>query len=268
MKFEKRTSKGNDAIRDLLLDEKTESELKENIIIGLDFSDEKGLEILDSIAHGENDMLAFQAIKKLNKIDSVQAAGISNQILKNYKNETPEKVNAALKVMAEEYRNNRIQKTLTDELQQEKIEFIEICVDIINTSKKDDKLQDCAVFALSDMTDSDAITAIIKNNNVDESLKVYAIDQNYNTLLEMAKLVNSDQETDVICDAVKIYPLKGLKNSLSEIKSKVSSNQISGLKNDELVTQVITKIDTAIALIEKEGADSNQKWDAFYKEAK
>jgi hypothetical protein len=264
MKYEKRTSKGNDSIRDLLLDEKAENDLKENIIIGLDFSDEKGLKILDSIAHGENDLLAFQAIKKLNKIDSVKAVEISNKILKNYKNETPEKVNAALKVMAQEYRNNRIQKNLTAELQQKKMEFIEICVGIINASKKDDKLQDCAVFALSDMTDSDAITAIIKNNNMDESLKVYAVDQNYNTLLEMANSTNSDQEIDVICDAVKIYPLKGLKNSLSEIKSKVSSNQLSGLKNGELVTQTITKIDTAIALIEKEGADSNPKWNDFY----
>lgn len=268
MKFEKRTSKGNNAIRDLLLDEKTENDLKENIITGLDFSDEKGLKILDSIAHGENDMLAFQAIKKLNKIDSVKATRISNQILENYKNETPEKVNVALKVMAQEYRNNRIQKTFTNELQQRKMEFIEICIDIINTSKKDDKLQDCAVFALSDMTDSDAITAIIKNNNMDESLKVYAVDQNYNTLLEMAKSANSEQETDVICDAVNIYPLKGLKNSLSEIKSKVSSNQMSEFKNGELRTHVIAKIDTAIALIAEEGVDANLKWDSFYREVK
>jgi hypothetical protein len=266
MKFEKKTSKGNDTIRDLLLDKKTENELKESIIISLDFSDEKGLKTLDSIAQGKNDMLAFQAIKKLNKIDSVKAAEISNQILADYQRETPEKVNAALKVMAEEYRRNRIQNAFTSELQKKKKEFIEICVHIINTSTKENKLQDCAIFALSDMTDSDAIAAIVKDNNMDESLKVYAIDQNLNTLLEMAKSVDSEQEIDTVCDAMKIYPLKALRNSLSEIRAKVSSKRIIGLENGEMVTKVIGKIDAAIAMIDNEGTDANPKWDDFYRE--
>ena len=265
MKFEKRTPKGNNKIRELLSEEKIESVLKENIVIGLDFSDEEGLIILDSIAHGKNDMLAFQAIKKLNKIDSVKAAEISNEILSNYKEETPEKVNAALKVMAEEYRNHRLRNTFTNKLEQEKMEFIDICVDIINTSKKDDKLQNCAVFALSDMTDSNAITAIIKNNHMDESLKVYAIDQNYNTLLEMSKSDITLQNIDIICEAVKIYPLNGLKQSLIDYKLSVSSTGLSRLQNDELTKQTVSKIDTAIALIEKEGVDPNPRWNDFYK---
>lgn len=256
MGFNDKTTKGNESIRELIFDDQIDNCLKRNIILSFDFSDVKGIEMLNSVANGKDDMLAYRAIRKLDTLDSNNAREISNQILKNYKNETPEKINAALNTKAMEFKNYRVQKSFTVEKQQQKKEFIEICNNIINTSDNNELIH-CAVYALSNMTDSDAIAAIIKNKNIDGSLKGYTIRHNYSTLMEMAKSENNVQYVDIICDAMKIYPIKGLNQPLTELKAKILSKQIDSFTTDESIEVLIKRIDEVNKLIENQGVKPN-----------
>ena len=274
--FEQRTAEGNLKLRGLLLDEKTEDLLKENLIVQLDYSDADGLKMLDAIANGANDALAFQAIKKLNEVDPKAASKISDNILNTYKGQSPAKVNAALKVKSEEYRKTRIQKSFTPEKLQKKQEFVDICKDIIAANPQDDYMADCAVFALSDMTDSDAITAIVQNDKVDDSLKVFSISQNVGTLLDMS--TSEDLEViDTISDAMDINPLVELNQPLSQAKGKIESkmnNGKNGLSKDEKNAlkdakdqeKTLKKLEKSLEKIAKKGNNANQVWKNFYNE--
>ncbi len=258
--FTGRTAQGNETIRNLLLDSSVETILKENIIILLDFTDTAGKQMLQSIACEKDDMLAFQAIKKLNKFDSESAIDISKNILETYKTQTPEKVNAALKVMSEVYREARIQKAFTKRLELEKAAFIDLCSNIINTSEAGDKLQDCAILALSDMTDAQAITTIVENPNIDNSFKVYAIDQNYLTLTAMAES-GSEEAIDIVCKAMEINPLK-------ELSEPLSACQVTPMTRSEnaVSEKTVKKANAAASRIALTGTNANPRWAQFYNE--
>lgn len=258
--FTGRTAQGNETIRNLLLDSSVETILKENIIILLDFTDTAGKQMLQSIACEEDDMLAFQAIKKLNKFDSESAIDISKNILETYETQTPEKVNAALKVMSEVYREARIQKAFTKRLELEKAAFIDLCSDIINTSEAGDKLQDCAILALSDMTDAQAITTIVENPNIDNSFKVYAIDQNYLTLTAMAES-GSEEAIDIVCKAMEINPLKELSEPLSACQTTTMTRSANAVSE-----KTVKKASAAASRIALTGTNANPRWAQFYNE--
>ena len=234
--------------------------LKENIIILLDFTDTAGKQMLQSIACEKDDMLAFQAIKKLNKFDSESAIDISKNILETYKTQTPEKVNAALKVMSEVYREARIQKAFTKRLELEKAAFIDLCSNIINTSEAGDKLQDCAILALSDMTDAQAITTIVENPNIDNSFKVYAIDQNYLTLTAMAES-GSEEAIDIVCKAMEINPLKELSEPLSACQVTPMTRSANAVSE-----KTVKKANAAASRIALTGTNANPRWAQFYNE--
>ncbi len=258
--FSKPTTQGNDEIRSLLLDDSVDTTLRENIVILLDFSDEAGQEMLRSIAGGEEDLLAFQAIKRLNKINGEDALSISRDVLENYKMQTPEKVNAALKVMSKYYREMRIQKTFTRSLEQDKTDFIALCNDIINNYDYNEKLQDSAMIALSEMTDKQAITAVIENPNIAQEFKTYAVDQNYLTLTEMVES-GSEEAIDTVCKAMEINPLKELSEPLRACKSAPLTRSA-----DPLSEQILQEADKTIAQIQSNGTNANPKWEEFYNE--
>ncbi len=254
------TPEANESIRELLSDDTVESDIKENIIVLFDFDDEAGLKMLHSIACSDDDMLAFQAIKRLNEVNSEDAISISRNILETYKMQTPEKINAALKTMSKFYREARIKNSFTEETEQEKSELIEICEKIINKSDNSGKLKDSAILALSEMTDSKAITSIIENPNIDDPFKSYAIEQNYLTLSKMADH-GSEKDIEVVCKAIAINPLKELKESLLIYKSSQQTQTA-----EKLSAETNLKIDEAISKIDSEGVNVNERWSEFYNE--
>nr|AGS52500.1 hypothetical protein [uncultured bacterium contig00005] len=255
--YDKNTLKANAEIRSILINEHFENDplndFKSSIIAYCDFSDEEGMRLLSEIAEGNDDLLAFVAIKKLSGVDGDAATDIVDHLLETYKEQDTQKVNIALKVKAAEYKSHRANNTYTDELRTQKAVFIGICVDIINASnEKDDTLTDAAVFALGNMTDFDALTAVVTNESIDISMKMYVIDMNYETLLERLGSNPSDDDIAIICEAISIYPLYGLKEPLADCRSRTSSEQL------------VEKIDASIALIEQEGLEPNDKWSDKY----
>lgn len=254
------TPETNERLLELLSDDSTENDIKENIIVDFDFNDEAGFKILHSIACGDDDLLAFHAIRRLDEVNSEDAVSISRNILETYKTQTPEKINAALKTMSKFYREARIKNSFTEETEQEKSELIEICEKLINKSDNSQKLKDSATLALSEMTDAEAITSIIENPNIDDVFKSHAVEQNYLTLSKMAEH-GSEKEIEVVCQAIAINPIKELKEPLLTYKS---SQQAQTAK--ELSAQTTLKIDEAISKIDSSGVNVDEIWTEFYNE--
>lgn len=252
---EKRTANGNDMVRKMIFDSSVQPVLKDYMIGSLDFSDEEGYQMLLSVANGEEDLLAFQAIKRINRINNEDGIAISREILKSCDMQMPQKINAALKTMSKFFRETRIKNGFTESLEEEKLNFIEICNNIINNSKTRDVLFDSAVFALSDMTDSQAITAIIENSNIDDAAKSYSVEQNYLTLVSMAKS-GDEKELAVVCQAMAMNPLKELREPLATALTQ--NNTLSDEIKQE-VTKAITQIDSS-------GTNANPAWSEFYNE--
>ena len=83
-------------LKALFLDEKTDSVLRQNIVWVLS-DDEESLEALKTVAYGTDELLAFQAIKRLNNSLPETARKIANEILqtKNINTEQSEKLRIA-----------------------------------------------------------------------------------------------------------------------------------------------------------------------------
>ena len=261
--FASKTVAGNQSLRTLLLDDKTNSEIKQNIVIGIENMNQEAVELLEELSYSSDDLLAFQAIKKLNKIDHDKAVVLAADILSDYKNETPERVSASLNVMSMEYRRARIKNMDTDGLRQQKQVFIEICADLIHSSiQKDDILKDSAIFALADMTDADAMTEIIQNSKIEDFMKLSAINQNFLTLRDMLQKDGSLEAITTVCKAMEIYPIQELSEPLLEAKKTFEMKSSNDMSLD--ISRVAAKVDQARVKIQEEGRPADDSYYDFY----
>lgn len=200
----------DESLRMLLQDNNIEYDIKHNIIWALSDSD-FNKDLLVSIANGSDNALAFQAIKKLSKTDMDRAIPIIDNILTNYQDENIEKVRAAIKAKARQLKENN-----SSSGNGEARDFIRICLDVFKSF--DDKVvKDTAVFALSDINDENAITALINNQNlIDTQQMAYCIRENQNTLLSMIKNNSDTSNVAIVIKAMKINPIKEILDSLDE----------------------------------------------------
>ncbi len=223
-------------LKKLLVQNDTDPAIKQNIVWALSDDDPETIALLKQISVQDDELLAFQAIKKLNQSEPGIASDISNEILKNYKFEQPEKVRAAIKVKAEQLRQDTSKGV-------EKTEFIQILQDLYSGSN-DEIMKDTVIFALSDLKDETAISIIITNKDIDNSIKMYCIDQNYSTLLKMVEKDSTDVKLETVIQAMNIYPITDL---IVPLKEKI--NQADATKRASFST-----------LIEQEGNPVNEKW--------
>ncbi len=245
--------KDNEKLRQLLCDEKTDDELKKSIIVEADFSDEEGIELLKGFVDDENEYIAYQAIKKLYDLEPEYTAAVAYDILHNYENEMNGRVNIMLQVLSSEYYKMRLDNISLEERICEETEFIEVCINLIDNSDCA-SLRDAAVFALSDMTEPEAVSAIIASENVDYALKVYAINQNYMTLKWMA---GQDEYLEIVCKAMDICPLRGLQEDLENKKNSVQSTAPED-------TETIHMLEETIQTIKTNGNSINPMWIDLY----
>lgn len=209
------------------------------------------------MAGDKDELVSFQAIKRLNQIDTSKAIKIADEIIENYENEPSERINAALKVKSTEYRAARIENTLSEKKMVEKDKFISICKNIIANSDSE-TLKDAAIFALSGATDSLSIEEIITNPNIDEAHKSYAIAQNTLTLKDMIKDNYSEENIALLCEAAKICPNKDFTETLNSAKENLLNKNAT---NEEL----LKSIDEALEQIESAGIEyDSERWNDFY----
>ncbi|WP_066507554.1 hypothetical protein [Abyssisolibacter fermentans] len=212
----------------LLLDEKTDLVLRQNIVWVLSDS-EDSMETLTSVAYDKDDLLAFQAIKRLNCSFPATARKIANEILQKAEQdkEQGEKLRVAIKVKAEQFRKEESNRS-------DKDDFINFCIDIFNNSN-DEIMQDTVVFALSSMKDKEAITTIIENEKIDSDVKAYCIDQNYETLAAMLENNLCSEDIETVIKAMNIYPVEGVVSALEKhIEQNRNNYNFSELKQQEV----------------------------------
>lgn len=223
-------------LKKLLVSNDTDPAIKQNIVLALSEDDPETIELLKQVSEQDDELLAFQAIKKLNRTEPGIASEIADEILKNYTKEQPEKVRAAIKVKAEQLRQDASKGN-------EKNEFIQILLDLFNGSD-DEIMKDTVVFALSNLRDEAAISIIVTNKDIDESIKMYCIDQNYSTLLKMVENNSTDANIETVIQAMNIYPITELISPLKEVINKSDTSRKASFST----------------LIEQEGNPVNEKW--------
>ncbi len=223
-------------LKKLLVSNDTDSTIKQNIVLALSENDPETIELLKQVSEQEDELLAFQAIKQLNRIEPGIASDIADELLKNYTKEQPEKVRAAIKVKAEQLRKDASKDN-------EKSKFIQILIDLFNGSN-DELMKDTVVFALSDLRDETAISIIVANKDIDRSIKMYCIDQNYSTLLKMVESNPTDTNIETVIQAMNIYPITDLISPLKAVADKAAPSGKASFSK----------------LIEQEGNPVNKKW--------
>lgn len=234
--FKAKTDANGEKIISLLEKEDTPSELKQNIILRSKFDTEESVAILREMCDAPEELVAYQAIKVLSEAKPEEAQAKAETILNNYQNEQVEKVNIALTVEANNIKNNPTAVT-----EQEKSEFLNRCLDIMDKNK-DDKLGECAYTAIAEMGDINAVTEIIRSDKFTESQKSYGINKNVNVLMSMP---DGNDKLQLITEAANLCPLNEFKEVLESARGNAAVDQEA--------------VEKGLELIERYGRDANPR---------
>lgn len=196
------------SVEKVLFDDNIGYQLKHNIIWLL--SDTTlNKQLLQSLVINMDELIAFQSLMKLEKLDDNMAIKIADDILLNYKNEDVKKVQAAIRVKAmclSRYEGANFSDVVK--------EYVDFCKELYDFYA-DKILKDSITFALSDLRDEYALYTLINREDVAKESKAYCINENKEVLLNMAEEAGYNEEKVVsIINALEIYPLKEVKLKL------------------------------------------------------
>lgn len=214
------------ALEKVLFDKNEDSVVRRNLVWV--FAENKAsAEILTSLANDDDELLSFQAIKALNKLNPEAAQKIADSFLSD--GTKGEKLRIAIKVKSREYKS--LEATTTDMK-----DFIEFCKDIYYKNINDQLLTDTIVFALSDMRKEEAISFIIEEKSVEASIKSFCISQNYTLFLRLLKSDPSFETIELAISAMNIRPIDEVVHLLEEkIQNSDNKSNFTALKYDELI---------------------------------
>lgn len=240
-------------MQDILFDNNADFEIKRNSLIYLYQSNNLNTELVEKLSLGNDQELAFQAIKILDKINPVKAIKISDDILNKYKGVVNEKVRVAIKVKAKHLAEN---STID-----ERIDFIDFC-DSILTSINNNKIKedgtiisDTVVFALSNVKSDETISYIISNSMIDPIIKIFCVDQNYPVLRSMITDKDmSGEGLNTVIEAMHICPIKEMEEPLH----KIMSEKIHQRSDNS--DKTVEKLQDVLILIDKEGVNATRKF--------
>mgnify|MGYP000748957402 CR=1 FL=1 len=226
-------------IKQLLKDTTIRKEVKSRIVLNSKF-DNGDLELLKELIVENKDILAFNSLKKLSKVNKREAYLISKEILSNLESESKLRISAAQKSAAKFLRSSDDTKA--------KKEFISQTMKIIDNSETDLMLKDSSVFALSEIMSKESIIAIIKSESIDKELKAFSIEQNYHVLKKMLQTAPSEDDIRIVIKAMEILPIVDLYDDLKDVNATI--------KNQDLKNRCSKVIDT----IKVNGIKATQKW--------
>lgn len=212
-----------------LLGDNIDISIKQKIITDSVFSD-NDKDMLKELYLKNNDDIAFQSLKQLKKISPLEAYNISKNVLKTSNNSSYLEVSGAQKAAANYFKLSKNNKMIT----KEKYDFIDKCVNIIKDKDKS-YLKDSSIFALSEMNDKDALFILINNKDIDDIVKTYCIDENFNIIEEILNHNPTDDDINTILDAMNINPILESVKPLNSI--------INNIKNIELKEKVRKTVD-------------------------
>lgn len=203
--------KDTSRLETILLNEKQDSIVRQNIVWAMS-TDKRTYDILESLVFEDDEYLAFQALKRLNSDAPERASDIAYKLIET--EEQNEKLRIAIKVISEQFAQS-------DDIK-EKDEWIAYCMDVFEKSSasKNDLMQETIVFALSDMFYSKALYEIINNDQIDNSLKVSSIGQNYKVIIDVLEKEPSKNDIEMAIKAMTIYPIDKTVDALKSAVSK------------------------------------------------
>ena len=203
---------------------------------------------LEKIISGDDDRLAFQAMKIMNTSDSEKAVKIADRIIQNYNGIVTDKVRAAIKVKAS-YLANSSTKT-------ERVEFINFCDNILlkDSRKNGDVVSDTIIFALSDVMSEETISYIVSSDKIDRTAKVFCVDQNYRVLKSMLLENLSERNLDIVIQAMKICPLK----EMAEPLQGIGTEQLLQLSSS--AGEITKEIGKVLDLVNESGISATDKY--------
>lgn len=209
----------------ILQDGTEKSIIRQNLIWKLP-SSKKTNDVLTNTAYDEDELVAFQALKRLNYDSPETAVSTAKKLLES--EESGEKFRIAIKTISTQLRQSKNMR--------EKDEWIVFCEKIIEKAyaENDETLLNTVVFSLADMRYSKAVYSIINNLYVEETIKKFCIEQNYQTFIDVLQNNPSDYDIRMAVNAMKIYPVdksvEALKTAIDSKEEKYNIDEILSLE--------------------------------------
>ncbi|MDR0849517.1 MAG: hypothetical protein LBN10_10870 [Propionibacteriaceae bacterium] len=227
-----------DAERAMLVDTDFEPELKARILATATFSADDADLLADFAVR--SDIVGFQAFKKLTEIDATRAEMLAHQVLADPQKASDLQISAALKSLVRTGSLNRDAAARS--------EFVLLAVGIAQDRAASSEVRDAAVFALAELREIDAITALIGARIEDPVMMAGAIDQNYDVLAKSLVGKPTAAQVATVVTAMELHPVKDLAEPLRQARTTLTD------------TALQNRLDRVLQLMETEGVDGNIKW--------
>lgn len=231
-----------DDLEILLNNKDIEDSVKQRIIINGRF-EKKDVNLLKEFIQ-KGDLTAFYALKQLSKVDNSEAYNISTDILLDYNNKSEYEISSACSSIAGYLRYN-------DKIglykENEEKNFLDTCLNIFNVTDNV-TIRDSIAFSISEIQSEQSIKYLLTNFNLDREIKAFVIDQNYIALKTILNNNPTDEDINMVIEAMGILPIKDLVKELDESIEKTSNESIR-LKGENI-----------IKYMNEEGREANEKW--------
>ena len=232
----------NPKIVSKLRDPNIENSIKVNILLELGCLDNPDIALFRELALGENDELAFQAIKCLWWNDVGVAYEIADVIMNKPElfPETTERYRAALFGKAAYFLENPYDSRIE--------EFAQHCAAIMNraTTSERNMLEESGFFALIDMKSEVGLREVMKSEFCETSDKGYAADRHWNVLFDLLNNNPSDEDLLFVLKCLNYAPMHELIDMLDTIftgrtdsLAKESLEVLDKLKNSEDLYDIV-----------------------------
>ncbi|MDO8963843.1 MAG: hypothetical protein Q7W30_05040 [Coriobacteriia bacterium] len=232
-------AKSSDDVRALLRDGRLDSALKARLIVSHEFSTEDSA-LLDSLASGSEEPVAFHALKKLGSADPVAARRVALAALSRADGCSDSKLSASYKVLV---RSGTLESDRAT-----RGTLLRHLTSVLAVDKTSPELRDSATFALADMRSLEALRILLGSAGVDRALIGGAIDQNA-LLIKTALEQNPDEATIALAiTAMELHPVSDIAEPLGAVRSRVKSPALR------------QRLEAALVHIANEGIPMNPKW--------
>lgn len=226
-------------VRGLLRDSRLDPVLKARILVRYDFGPEDSA-LLGSLAAGNDDAVAFHALKKLGSADPSVACRLALEALARSERCSDSKLSASYKVL--------IRSGATESDRAVRSTLLRHLASVIDDARTSPQLRDSAAFALSDMQSLDALRTLIESKRADKILCVGAVDQNA-MLIKTALERNSDEAMiELAITAMELHPVREIADPLRAARDRVTSPALS------------QRMDAVLERIAREGVPLTVKW--------
>lgn len=237
-------------MQDFIFDDKADFEIKRNALLYLYKENNVSVDLIEKVSLGNDEELAFQAIKMLNKADPSKAIEIADKIIHTYNGVVSEKVRAAIKV-----KGSQLADSSTID---ERIKYIDFCDGILSTNNskgKGDIVSDTVIFSLSDIMSEETISYIVASDKIDRIAKSLCVEQNYSVLRSMLIDENiSEKNLNTVIEAMYICPIKDMEKPLK----KAMATQME--QSSDKSGQTSEKLQDVLNLIDKSGIVATGKY--------